>query len=157
MTTIYTRVATLAELDVIASLFDAYRQFYEQPTDLALATRFIRDRIQNNESVIILASKEDQKILGFCQLYPTFCSVDAAPIYSLYDLFVIPEARRSGAGKALLQAAERHAAKNGVVRLDLTTAKTNFPAQSAYESLGWIRDEVFYTYSKRIELNNPRL
>lgn len=70
MTTIYTRVATLAELDVMASLFDAYRQFYEQPTDLALATRFIRDRIQNNESVIILASKEDQQILGFCQLYP---------------------------------------------------------------------------------------
>lgn len=142
----------MTDLGVIASLFNAYRQFYEQAPDLALATRFIRDRIQNNESVILLASNEGQQALGFCQLYPTFCSVEAKPIYSLYDLFVVPEARRSGAGKVLLQAAERHATENGMARMDLTTAKTNKPAQSAYESLGWIRDEIFYAYSKHIEV-----
>ena len=47
--------------------------------------------------------------IGFCQLYPLFCSIDARPIYQLSDLFVAPEARRAGAGRALLQAAERHA------------------------------------------------
>jgi ribosomal protein S18 acetylase RimI-like enzyme len=87
-------------------------------------------------------------VLGFCQLYPTFCSVIASPIYVLYDLFVRPEARKSGAGKALLIAAEQHAAQNGYARMDLTTAKTNLPAQSLYESRGWVRDEVFYAYSK---------
>jgi ribosomal protein S18 acetylase RimI-like enzyme len=151
MHTIRARVATLDDIDVIASLFDAYRQFYEKAPDLSLARNFIRDRLQNRESAILLASNETQEVVGFCQLYPTFCSVEAGPIYSLYDLFVVPAARRSGAGRLLLQAAERLAAENGKVRMDLTTAKTNNPAQAAYESLGWVRDEVFYAYSKHVE------
>lgn len=151
MSTIRTRIATLADLDVIAPLFDAYRQFYAQAPDLALARDFIRERLQNNESVVLLASNEAQTVVGFCQLYPSFCSVEAKPIYSLYDLFISPEARRSGAGKVLLQAAEKLAAVNGRARMDLTTAKTNKPAQAAYESLGWVRDEVFYAYSKSVD------
>ncbi|CAL96325.1 GNAT family N-acetyltransferase [Azoarcus olearius] len=148
---IHTRLATLADLDVVAPLFDAYRQFYQQDADPALAARFIRARLENGESVILLASTESQGIVGFCQLYPTFCSVEAKPIYSLYDLFVRPEARRCGAGRALLQAAEKLAAANGKARMDLTTARTNTAAQSAYESLGWVRDEVFYAYSKAVD------
>jgi ribosomal protein S18 acetylase RimI-like enzyme len=151
MSTLRTRIATLADLDLIAPLFDAYRQFYEQAPNLALARSFIRDRLQNNESVILLASNERQQVIGFCQLYPTFCSVEAKPIYSLYDLFVDPEARRSGAGKVLLQAAEKLAAERGKARMDLTTARTNKPAQNAYEALGWVRDEVFFAYSKVVD------
>jgi ribosomal protein S18 acetylase RimI-like enzyme len=150
MNTVATRTATLADLPVIAPLFDAYRQFYDQAPDLTLATRFIHDRMQNSESVILLAVSDDGQTIGFCQLYPTFCSVEAKPIYSLYDLFVTPAARRWGAGKALLQAAEALAASHGKARMDLTTAKTNHLAQAAYEALGWIRDEVFYAYSRRV-------
>ncbi len=156
----------MADAADIAPLFDAYRQFYEQPADLPLATRFIRDRLRMNDSVILLATGADHRIpglripglripglriLGFCQLYPTFCSIQAMPVCSLYDLYVLPEARRCGAGKALLQAAERYAAQNGFARLDLTTAKTNATAQSLYESLGWVRDEVFHAYSKLVQ------
>ena len=152
MKTIQTQIATLADLEVIAPLFDAYRQFYEQTSDLAVARSFIRNRLQNNESVILLASNELGHVVGFCQLYPTFCSVEAKPIYSLYDLFVSPAARRSGAGRALLKAAEKLAAKSGKARMDLTTAKTNKPAQAAYESLGWVRDEIFFAYSKSVDI-----
>ncbi|MGA7595335.1 MAG: GNAT family N-acetyltransferase [Gallionella sp.] len=149
-TNIQTRIATMADADSIAPLFDAYRQFYDQPADLPLAARFIRDRMRMNESVILLATGADHRILGFCQLYPTFCSIQAMPICSLYDLYVLPEARRCGTGRALLQAAERYAAQNRFARLDLTTAKTNASARSLYESLGWVRDEVFQAYSKRV-------
>ncbi|HET7867085.1 MAG TPA: GNAT family N-acetyltransferase [Burkholderiaceae bacterium] len=151
MSTIHTRVATLADLDVIASLFDAYRQFYEQASDLPLARSFIRDRLGNNESVILLASNGALEVIGFCQLYPTFCSLSAKPVYSLSDLFVIPAERRSGAGRLLLQAAEKLAAGSGRPRMELTTARTNKAAQAAYESLGWVRDEVFYAYSKAVD------
>lgn len=147
---IHTRTATLSDLDVLASLFDAYRQFYNQAADLALARRFMGERLKNQESVVLLAVTPDQQVVGFCQLYPTFCSVEAKPIYTLYDLFVTPAARRSGAGTLLLQAAERLAMANGKARMDLTTAKTNKLAQAAYESLGWVRDDVFYAYSKHI-------
>lgn len=147
-----TEVATLTELSFVASLFDAYRQFYEQTPDLPLATAFIRSRMENKESVVLLAYDQERKAIGFCQLYPSFCSVEAAPIYTLYDLYVEPESRRSGAGKALLLAAERLAAAAGMARMDLSTAKDNYPAQSAYETLGWVRDEIFCTYSKRIKI-----
>lgn len=146
-----TRLATITDLPELAPLFNDYRQFYGQATDMGLATDFLRSRFQNSESVVLLAVNQAQQVIGFCQLYPTFCSVEARPIYTLYDLFVAPQSRRSGAGKALLLAAEQVAAQHGKVRMDLTTAKTNLAAQAAYESLGWVRDEVFLTYNMAIQ------
>jgi ribosomal protein S18 acetylase RimI-like enzyme len=145
---VFTRLATLADLASIAPLFNAYRQFYEQADDLAVATAFIQERLAKAESVIILALDDAQTVIGFCQLYPTFCSVEAAPIYTLYDLFVSPQARRAGAATALLQAADAHAAQTGRVRMDLTTARMNTSAQALYVSEGWVRDDVFLTYNK---------
>jgi ribosomal protein S18 acetylase RimI-like enzyme len=148
-----TRIATLADLDVIAALFDAYRQFYEQPADLDLARLYVRARLQNEESIVILAINASGRTVGFCQLYPTFCSVEAKPIYVLYDLYVEPAERRTGAGTDLLRAAEGLAASNGRTRLDLATAKGNKAAQAVYAALGWVRDEMFFTYSKRVEVS----
>jgi ribosomal protein S18 acetylase RimI-like enzyme len=150
MKKISTRLAQPEDLDTLAPLFDAYRQFYAQKADLALAAEFIGQRLRKNESILLLAEDEQQNAIGFCQLYPTFCSVAAAPIHVLYDLFVTPAARQSGAGKALLLVAEQQARQAGSARMDLTTAKTNLAAQSLYRSLGWVRDEVFNTYSKSL-------
>ena len=95
-----------------------------------------------------MAENSDKNIIGFCQIYPSFCSVIAAKIGVLYDLYVNESARKTGAGRALMLAAHEYAANNGMARLDLTTAKDNLKAQALYESLGWVRDEVFYTYNK---------
>lgn len=144
------RKASIDDLSQLADLFDAYRQFYAQTPDLLLATQFLSERISNQESVIFVAENETKQLIGFCQIYPSFCSVIAAKIGILYDLFVDGNTRKTGAGRALMLAAHEYAAKNGMVRLDLSTAKNNFTAQALYESLGWVRDEVFYTYSKNI-------
>lgn len=148
--TITTRQATPADTLVVAELFDLYRQFYEQRPDQSLAQRFISDRMTRGESVILVAESEHAGLLGFCQLYPTFCSVEAQPIYVLHDLFVLPAARKAGAGRLLLQAAEAKAAAEGKARMDLTTARTNVAAQSLYESVGWVRDDVFLAYNRRV-------
>ena len=140
------RKATISDAPLISQLFDQYRQFYEQPADLAKATVFIRERIERNESVILYACGPAGEPLGFCQLYPTFCSVAAARIYALYDLFVVPQWRKSGIGRALMLAAHDQARADGMARMDLTTAKTNLKAQALYESLGWKLDEVFLAY-----------
>ena len=140
--------ATKADVAAIAHLFDAYRQFYQYPPDLALANRYIAERIEKADSLILLAQDASAQALGFCQLYPTFCSLEAKPIYALYDLYVAPAARGAGIGNLLLLAAEQSAREHGMCRLDLTTAKTNLPAQAAYEALGWVRDEVYFSYSK---------
>ncbi|GGY67719.1 N-acetyltransferase [Cellvibrio zantedeschiae] len=144
------RNASIADTAKIAPLFDAYRQFYEQEPNLEFAKQFISDRLSNNESIIFVAEDEAQNALGFCQIYPSFCSVIAAPIYTLSDLFVSPNARQSGLGKMLLEKAREHAQANNIPRMDLTTAKTNLTAQSLYESLGWVRDDIFYAYNKSV-------
>jgi len=150
--TITTRQAHSNDIANIAELFDLYRQFYEQAPDLPLAQAFINERFTRQESVIIVAERDASSLLGFCQLYPSFCSVEAKPIYVLYDLFVLPTARQGGVGRLLLQAAQAKAAADGKARMDLTTARTNMAAQSLYESLGWVRDDVFLAYNRRVSL-----
>lgn len=154
---ITTREAAPADIPAIGELFDLYRQFYGQPRDLPLAQRFISERLAQRESVIIVAENEQAEVLGFCQLYPTFCSVEAKPIYTLSDLFVLPPARKAGAGRMLLQAAEAKAAAEGKARMDLTTARTNARAQSLYESVGWVRDDVFLAYNRRMAAAKSQL
>jgi len=151
------RLAGLDDLDVLGPLFDAYRQFYEQPSDLTLARTFLEQRLRRAESVVLLAEDAAGRALGFCQLYPTFCSVEAQPIFSLYDLFVSPEARRLGLGRALLRAAEGLALERGVARLDLTTARSNARAQALYESEGWVLDQVFLAYQRYPGAPRPAL
>jgi ribosomal protein S18 acetylase RimI-like enzyme len=144
------RKASINDINQLAQLFDLYRQFYEQTPNIALAKTFIAERINQQQSVIFVAENTDNNLVGFCQIYPSFCSVAAAKIGVLYDLFVDPNVRKTGAGRMLMLAAHDYAAQNGMVRLDLTTAKNNHAAQSLYESLGWVRDEIFYAYNKQI-------
>jgi ribosomal protein S18 acetylase RimI-like enzyme len=150
MTQVKTRLAEARDLEAVAALFDAYRQFYEKPADPMLARRYLNDRFQRAESVIIVAEGAGGAIVGFTQLYPAFCSVIADRTFVLYDLFVTPAARGTGAGRALMEAAEAHARRMGAARLELQTAKTNVIGQSLYESCGWERDELFYVYSKSL-------
>ena len=151
MTHVKTRRAESRDLDAVAALFDAYRQFYEMPADLALARRYLDERFSRHESVIFVAEDAQGTLVGFTQLCPAFCSVAADRTFVLYDLFVTPAARGTGAGRALMEAAEAHARAAGAARLELQTAKTNKVGQSLYESCGWKRDELFYVYAKTLK------
>jgi ribosomal protein S18 acetylase RimI-like enzyme len=151
MAKIKTRPAEARDLDAVAVLFDAYRQFYEMPPDVALARRYLDERFSRRESVIFVAEDAQGTLVGFTQLYPAFCSVAADRTFVLYDLFVTPAARGTGAGRALMEAAEAHGRASGAARLELQTAKTNKIGQSLYESCGWKRDELFYVYAKSLK------
>jgi len=140
------RQATIHELDSIAPLFDAYRVFYEQPSDLARAKEFLRARFVHHDSVVLLATDEHGDGVGFVQLYPFFSSVRTARIYVLNDLFVAASARRRGVAAALMHEAVAFARAVGAAGMSLTTAHTNASAQRLYESLGWQRDEEFREY-----------
>ncbi|HWV46669.1 MAG TPA: GNAT family N-acetyltransferase [Nitrospira sp.] len=139
------RQATLDDLDQLIPLFDAYRRFYGQQSDDIVARQFLNDRLTRNESIVLIAENDSGAAVGFVQLYPTFSSILAAPMYVLSDLFVIPEARRRGVGTQLLASAAEAARTAGAVRLELPTAITNISAQRLYEALGWRKDD-FYLY-----------
>jgi GNAT superfamily N-acetyltransferase len=139
--------AELDDLDALVPLFDAYRQFYDQAADLPGARAFLADRFKRGESVVFLAVV-DGAIVGFTQLYPSFSSVSMKRLWVLNDLFVTPDARKSGAGRALLERAERWAAETGAKGLTLSTQLTNLGAQRLYEACGWTKDDEFAHYHR---------
>src|SRR5436305_4636949 len=126
------RQATVADLPRLAPLFDAYRQFYRHPSDPQGARGFLLDRFEHNQSVIFMAF-DGAAAVGFTQLYPSFSSGAMARIFILNDIFVTPEARRRGAGSALLHAAADFGRSEGALRLVLSTEISNTTAQSVYE------------------------
>jgi ribosomal protein S18 acetylase RimI-like enzyme len=143
--TVIIRRAMHHDLDQLVPLFDTYRQFYGQQSDIIVARKFLSDRLVRSESMVLVAEDGAGSAIGFVQLYPTVSSILAAPMYVLSDLFVMPEVRRSGVGTVLLQSAVETARAAGAVRLELATEITNVSAQRLYESLGWQREE-FHLY-----------
>ena len=141
------REASGSDLPALGRLFDEYRQFYRLPKDVDLAAGYIAARLAARDSVVLVAADETEQLLGFTQLYPTWCSLLAGPVYVLYDLYVPPHGRRRGVARALLTAAAERAQRDGKLRMTLSTARTNLNAQALYESLGWERDNDFYVYN----------
>ncbi|MEO6137834.1 MAG: GNAT family N-acetyltransferase [Luteimonas sp.] len=138
MTTIIRR-ATLDDLDTLAPLFDAYRQFYLQPADLQRAHDWLRARLQGGDSVVLLAERDCVGI-GFTQLYATFSSVRTGRLWTLNDLFVREDARREGVARALLDAAVRFACDDGATGIQLETSCDNAAARALYRAAGWNED-----------------
>lgn len=139
--------AEAKDTDLIAPLFDAYRQFYKAPSDIEASRQFIFERLTKDESVIFLAMGREHA-LGFVQLYPLFASVALQSLWLLNDLFVVESSRKQGVGEALMKHAEQFATETGSRGLFLRTATDNFTAQKLYEKCGWVRDEKFYRYDK---------
>lgn len=139
--------ANLNHCDELATLFDAYRVFYREQSDIEAARQYIHQRLIMFDAVIFIAKNKDGKIVAFTQFYPSLCSLEMRPIWILYDLFVHPDARRNGVGRLLLEQAKQFGIEQGAARLELSTENTNTPAQSLYENIGWKRDEKFFSYS----------
>lgn len=138
--------ADLEQLDLLAPLFDGYRQFYGQRSDVAGSRQFLFERLTALESVIFLA-EQNGRGWGFTQLYPSFSSVSMQRLWILNDLFVAPEARGQGVGEALLERARVFGVAAGAKELQLSTATTNTTAQRLYERFGYERDDDFYSYT----------
>ncbi len=130
------RRAERHDLDTLAVLFDAYRQFYAQAPDVAGARRFLDARLANGESVIFIAMLDGEGA-GFTQLYPLFTSVGMRRLWLLNDLFVASGARRSGVASGLMAAAHAHAMDTGAAGVMLETQKTNHAARALYRKLGY--------------------
>jgi GNAT superfamily N-acetyltransferase len=139
-----TRRATPQDADQLALLFDDYRVFYKQASDIAAAKQFLSQRFARRDSVILVATDGEQ-IIGFTQLYPTFSSVSMRAEYILNDLFVSPGHRKRGVGKQLLDAAKIVTRQQNMKGLALATALDN-PAQFLYEKEGWVKDDEFLHY-----------
>ena len=139
--------ATLDDLPALAGLFDQYRQFYGEPPDLSLAKQFIGERLQQQDSTLLAVKVWGEELAGFCQLYPSFSSIQCRRTLILNDLFVSPGHRSAGVGWQLVEAAIQCAKASGANCIQLETALANTAAQRLYERLGFARATGFLNYT----------
>nr|WP_321236635.1 GNAT family N-acetyltransferase [uncultured Psychroserpens sp.] len=130
--------AKLKDLDALISLFDNYRIFYKQESNLAGVKRFLTQRIMKDDSIIYIAYIEG-KAAGFTQLYPLQSSVSMKPMYLLNDLYVYFNFRGQGVGEALINRAKHLCQTENNKGMAIQTAFDN-PAQHLYERLGFVKD-----------------
>ncbi|MFT3826971.1 MAG: GNAT family N-acetyltransferase [Chitinophagaceae bacterium] len=136
---------TTEERGLVVGLFDAYRVFYKQSSDLTLADNFLKARLNNNESIIFVALEKDAPI-GFTQLYPKYSSVRAVKNWILNDLYVDAKHRRKGVGEALIREAMSFAKENNAKFVQLETAVDNVTAQQLYDVIGFVKQPVDTEY-----------
>ena len=137
--------ATKEHYKEVGVLFDLYRQFYKYKTNLKASTKYIKDRINKNESFIFLCLYKKEPA-GFVQLYETFDSLNINKKLILYDLYVDKKYRKNGIGRKLMDQAKKLAKFKKIQNIELSTAKNNKKAQSLYESLDYKRDKEYYNY-----------
>ena len=142
------RIAKKKDIDDLSILFDKYRIFYKQASDVGNARSFLKKRMKRKESVIIVA-EERGELIGFTQLFPIFTSVGMKRTWLLNDLYVNERSRGMGVATKLLDAAKEFGAETNSKWLLLQTAAYNFTAQKVYERNGWIRETDFF-YRKDI-------
>jgi len=143
--------ATVRDLEQLAPVFDQYRVFYKQASDLEAAKQFLFEKFEHRESVIFLAKhRPTDQIVGFTQLYPSFSSISLQRTWILNDLFVCADYRKQGIATKLLNQAKEFAALTKAKGLELSTATDNAAAQKCYEGLGYQRDDGFFHYFLKV-------
>jgi GNAT superfamily N-acetyltransferase len=145
--------AHVSDVELVAPLFDAYRQFYGAEPDIPAACDFLTQRLARGESVVLLAILESEdgrgdRVAGFAQLYPSFSSLALRRTMILNDLFVAPECRRLGVARRLVRESVGYARLAGALHIELATQHTNCGARSLYESEGFAYDREFVHLSR---------
>lgn len=140
------RLATITDLNEISSLFDTYRVFYRQLSNIDQSTAFVRERFLNQQSWILVVEQEG-RLVGFSQLYPMFSSVSVHRLMVLNDLFVVTEKRGTGLGRALISASQRLAKEMGFETMTIATEKGNAKARQLYPEIGFKEDSNFIHYT----------
>lgn len=138
--------ATMNELEEVAMLFDEYRQFYGIESDQSSTKAFLQLRMALKESVIFMAVEND-KAVGFTQLYPTFSSIALQRAYILNDIYVKEDARGQGVGTALMQKVFQYCEQQSARYVTLQTAADNINARKLYENL-YMKQDQYCNYVK---------
>lgn len=144
------RRACIEDLDSLSVLFDEYRQFYGAQSAPTISYQFLKQRFENQQSVIFVHIK-DEHLTGFIVLYLGFSSVQCAHYYILDDVYVRPQFRRQGCARQLIDTAILFARHNNAYKLSLRTQHSNIRSHQLYESMGFVKDLEFQGYEYHLK------
>jgi GNAT superfamily N-acetyltransferase len=139
--------ATPATFEQVLPLIAAYQRFYRATPDEARNrghfSQFLND---HTRGIQFVALDDAGAALGFATLYFALGSVTPGEYCLMNDLFVVPEARGQGVGRALIQHCLAYAQSRGFGAIEWQTALDNATAQRLYGSLPTERSG-WYTYT----------
>lgn len=132
------RPATPSDVPLILELIHGLAKYEREPDAVKIGeAELLRDGFGPRPYFECLIAEEDGVPAGFALYFPIYSTWQGPSLY-LEDLFVRPEFRGRGLGKALLQQVAAVAAKRGGVRLEWSVLDWNQPAIDFYQSLGAI-------------------
>ena len=125
------------EFETLLPHIAAYQRLYEVDDIDNDRNRFFFRRFlaPSDDGELLAARDEGGVILGYACLYWHFSSLAAVETVLMNDLFVAPEARDRGIGRALIEASAAAARRRGAAWLEWATAPDNHTAQRLYNSM----------------------
>jgi GNAT superfamily N-acetyltransferase len=137
----------------LAPLFDAYRAFFTGGGKLEESERFLRERLEREESVVFVADLAGDAC-GFAQLYPLWSSWHCGRIWFLSDLYVTEDARKRGVGAMLVEAVKEHARATQASSVMVELPQSEPHLYRFYDRLGFRKDDIFDLARFRSELRS---
>jgi len=133
------RLATTADAPAFGRLLHAFNAEFGEPTpDAETIAERAAPLIESGEVMVLLGGNGPD---GFAQLrFRPSLYTGALDAY-LEELYVVPERRGQRLGRALLEAAMRHAKERGAAHIDLGTSEDDVAARALYESAGFTNRE----------------
>lgn len=141
------RRAQASDADTLIDLITALAHFEElPPPDEGARARLIEHGFGDRSKYEAWIAEWEEVAAGYVFLFETYSTFLARPSLYLEDLFVLPDFRRRGIGKALLHHCFRLAHERGCGRMEWTCLDWNVRAQAVYEGLGAKRMSEWYLY-----------
>lgn len=129
------------QMDGLLPLIAAYQRFYEvEDVDDERNRDFFSRFLAPSDDGMLIGAWRDGELLGYACLYWTFTSLVPAEMVLMNDLYVVPESRGKGVGRALIEASAAVARERGANHLQWVTAPDNGTAQRLYDSTGAHRE-----------------
>ncbi|HKP05141.1 MAG TPA: GNAT family N-acetyltransferase [Chthoniobacterales bacterium] len=137
MATFKIRTTTDADLPIILSLIRELAEYEREPDAVVATEAGLREVLFGAKpSAEVLLALEEQEPVGFAVYFHNFSTWLGRPGLYLEDLFVRPEKRGKGYGRALLERLAQVAKERGCGRMEWAVLDWNEPAIQFYRKLG---------------------
>ncbi|MCA9822536.1 MAG: GNAT family N-acetyltransferase [Dehalococcoidia bacterium] len=148
MSKVPVRPAREADLDTIIELIHALAEYEREPEAVKLEREQLRDHIFGDRpyAEVIIAETGSGASAGFALFFHSYSTWMGRPGIWLEDVFVRPELRGNGYGRALLAELARLAVDRDCARLEWSVLDWNEPSIGFYRTLGAVAMDEWTTY-----------
>jgi GNAT superfamily N-acetyltransferase len=140
------RTAVPGDVPVLLELVRALAAYEKEPDAVEAGEADLHRGLFEDRTCSAHVAEVDGRVVGFALWYPTFSTWTGRPGLWLEDLFVLPEARGLGLGRALLQELAGVCVQRGWSRFEWWVLDWNAPAIGFYRALGAVPQDEWTTF-----------